>query len=183
MFRKRSIAEILRWMLCFGMSSLETKVSKPRSSQLKSIGQQSWPYNQTSWKHVRKHNQRNHRFVFLLLLIAETQILTLWKSLLITNFVTCGVSPSSKHYNTLQGENNKTLTAATTLFSETNDTLRSGRNSVFSCETLNTRTFVRGLHWNLSSFAPTKNRDRSHTRIIGKDVSVAQLSWGDTRRL
>ena len=51
MFRKRSIAEILRWMLCFGMSNLETKVSKPRSSQLKSIGQQSWPCNQTSWKH------------------------------------------------------------------------------------------------------------------------------------
>ena len=43
MLRKRSMADMLRWMLCFGMSSLETKVKQPRSSQLKSMGQQSWP--------------------------------------------------------------------------------------------------------------------------------------------
>ena len=32
MLRKRSMADMLRWMLCLGMSSLETKVKQPRSS-------------------------------------------------------------------------------------------------------------------------------------------------------
>lgn len=109
MFRKRSIAEILRWMLCFGMSSLETKVNKPRSSQLNSIGQQSWPCKQISRKHVKKHNQHHHLFVFLLLLIAELQRLILWKSLLIINFIMYGVFASLKHYNALQGEKNRHL--------------------------------------------------------------------------
>lgn len=42
--RKRSMAEILRWMLCFGMSNLDMKVKFPPSSKLNSIGQQSWPF-------------------------------------------------------------------------------------------------------------------------------------------
>lgn len=46
MLRKRSMAEMLRWMLCFGMSNLDTKVKVPPSSKLNSIGQQSWPW----WK-------------------------------------------------------------------------------------------------------------------------------------
>ena len=32
MLRKRSMADMLHWMLCLGMSSLETKVKQPRSS-------------------------------------------------------------------------------------------------------------------------------------------------------
>lgn len=44
MLRKRSMAEMLRWMLCFGMSSLDMKVKLPPSSKLNSIGQQSWPF-------------------------------------------------------------------------------------------------------------------------------------------
>uniref|UniRef100_A0A0E9XDE9 Uncharacterized protein n=1 Tax=Anguilla anguilla TaxID=7936 RepID=A0A0E9XDE9_ANGAN len=83
MFRKRSMAEMLRWILCFGISNFEMKVSVPWSSQLNSIGQQSWP-------------------------------------------------------------------AATKLFSETNITLRRGRNSVFSwdsAEPLVESTTVTVLSW------------------------------------
>lgn len=136
-FRKRSIAEILRWMLCFGMSSFETKVSKPRSSQLKSMGQQSWPCNHTPWEHVK-----NQGFSCSVVVNCRN-VMTPWHILLITNFTTHGVFLTLQNTAILYKEKIKTLTAATTLFSETNDTLRSGRNSVFSCETLNTRMFVK----------------------------------------
>lgn len=77
----------------------------------------------------------------------------------------------------------KTLTAATTLFSETNDTLRSGRNSVFSCETLNTRMFVKDFSETSHLWFQRKIRDNSQTRISGIEFSGAQLSHGDTSRL
>ena len=64
MLRKRSMADVLRWMLCFGMSSLETKVKQPRSSQLKSMGQQSRPAATTLFSKTKRALRRGRNSVF-----------------------------------------------------------------------------------------------------------------------
>lgn len=95
-FRKRSMAEMLRWMLCFGMSSFETKVSKPRSSQLKSMGQQSWPCNHTPGEHVKTQS-----FSCSAVVNCRTVTLDTMEMLLIANLSTHGAFLTLQNTTTL----------------------------------------------------------------------------------